>query len=337
MRLDDLEEALHESFDHDHLALYAEELRRQGDPRGEMIEIDLHSDRQIDTDETGELIGEMAERRRALRLELLGPVAAAHPLVRLRYGFVDLMFALRDDMRVGAVQAFDSVLLGPLGRFIRDVTLYGDGQRLRDLMVSLAQKPRPFLTRLSLESPHHLHYVDLPPEVAARAVEMLPRLERIEASGRRVIPSVEFPTVRQVVTHCYDAVVPLCKSNGGPPCFPLADAVNLRIAWTVAPAQLETMLPPRQLPMLRELDVSRCVEPVGDGAGYDVFRYIRGLEIAPQIERLRVPSVDRLEQAINLQAAIDRMPGLVELGIAGSYPLRAEPLRHKRASFRPIA
>jgi hypothetical protein len=337
MRLDDLEEALHDSFDHDHLAIYADELQRRGDPRGELIAIDLHDDSQVDNDETGELTGELAERRRTLLKELLGPVASAHPLVRCRYGFVDLMFALRDEMRSGSMLAFDAALLGPLGKYVRDVTLYGDGQRLRDLMVSLAQQPRPFLTRLSIEGPHHLHYIDLPKDVAARAATMMPRLETLEAFGRRAFPSVVFPTVRNVVSHCYDAVTALCSTNGSPtPCFPRVDNVSLRLVWTLPAAQLEALLPPAQLPRLRELDVSRCTEPVGDSAGYDVFRYLRQSAIAPQIERLRVPAVDQIEQAVNLQATINRMPQLVELGIAGRYTLRASPLRHPTATVRPI-
>jgi hypothetical protein len=337
MRRDDLEEALHDAFDHDNLALYAEELQRQGDPRGELIAIDLRSDEQIDVDETGELTGELADRRRALLLELLGPVASKHPLVRCRYGFVDLMFPLRDEMRVGSLQAFDALLLGPLGKYVRDVTFSGDGQRLRDLMASLGQQPRPFLTRLSLEGPHPLHYIDLPKEIAVRASSMMPRLATLECNGRRAMPPVELPTVRAVVSHCYDAVTALCASNGGPPCFPLVDRVNLRLAWTLPANQLEALLPPAQLPSLRELDMSRCTDPIGEAAGDDVFRFLRGIAIAPQVERLRVPAVDRVEQAVNLQAAIDRMPGLVELGIAGSYPLRAERLRHPTASVRPIA
>jgi hypothetical protein len=329
MRRDDLEEALHDAFDHEHLALYAEELQRLGDPRGELIAIDLRSDEEGET-------AALAERRRELLQLLLGPVAVGHPLVRCRYGFVDLMFALQGDMRVGAFPAFESVLRGPFGTYLRDVTLYGDGTHLRDLMTSLGQRPRPFLTRLSLEGPHELHYIDLPRELAIRAAGMLPRLKILEASGRRAVPPVEFPTVRQVVSHCYDAVTALCASNGGPPCFPLVDSVNLRLVWTIPPLQLEALLPPAQLPALRELDVSRCTEPVGDGAGYDVFRYLRESAIAPQIARLRVPAVERMEQANNLQAAINRMPGLLKLGIAGSYPLRAEPLRHPTASIYPV-
>jgi hypothetical protein len=329
MRRDDLEEELHDAFDHDHLALYAEELQRQGDPRGELIALDLRSDAEGETPELG-------ERRRELIVSLLGPVAAAHPLVRCRYGFVDLMFALREEMHAGSMQAFDAVLRGPLGTYVRDATLYGDGQRLRELMSSLGLRMRPFLTRLSLAGPHNLHYVDLPLELAVRAAGMLPRLQRLEAIGRRVVPPIEFPTVREVVSHCYDAMPALCASNGGPPCFPLVEHVNLRLVWTVPPLQLESLLPPAQLPALRDLNVSRCTEPIGDSAGYDVFRYLRNTAIAPQLERLRVPAVARLEQAINLQAAINRIPGLVELGIAGSYPLRAEPLRHPTASIHPI-
>jgi hypothetical protein len=329
MRRDDLEEALHAAFDHEHLALYAEELLRLGDPRGELIALDLRLD-------AAGAPAALVERRRDLIASLLGPVASAHPLVRCRYGFVDLMFAVRDELRVGSMPAVDAVLKGPLGTFVRDVTLYGDGQRLRELMTSLGERPRPFLTRLSIEGPHNLHYIDLPRELAVRAAGMLPRLRRLEASGRRAVPPVEFPTVREVVANCYDAMPALCASNGGPPCFPLVDRVNLRLVWTVPPLQLESLLPPSQLPALRDLDVSRCTEPVGDSAGYDVFRYLRQTAIAPQIERLRVPGVDHLEQANNLQAAINRMPGLIELGIAGSYPLRAEPLRHRLAAIRPV-
>lgn len=329
MRRDDLEDALHDAFDHEHLAVYAEELQRQDDPRGELIAIDLRSDQEGPAEE-------LMERRRALLGSLLGPAAAGHPLVRCRYGFVDLMFAMHEEMRVGAYAAFDAVLSGPLGPYVRDVTFYGDGVRLRELVSILAQHPRPFLTRLALEGPHALHYVDLPKDLAARASKMMPRLVTLEASGRRAVPPVEFPTVRNVVSHCYDAVTALCASNGGPPCFPRADRVNLRLFWTLQTLQLEALLPPAQLPLLRELDMSRCAEPVSDATGYDIFKYLRGIAIAPQLERLRVPAVEHVEQAVNLQAAINRMPGLVEIGIAGSYPLRAEPLRHPTAAIRPI-
>ncbi|HWO17623.1 MAG TPA: hypothetical protein VNO30_02565 [Kofleriaceae bacterium] len=336
MRRDDLEEALHDAFDHDHLALYAEELQRLGDPRGELIALDLRAREQVAEEISHDsLYGEAADRRRELLGELLGP-AASHPLVRCRYGFVDLMFAFQHEMLAGSMAAFDGVLRGPLGTYVRDVTFYGDGPRLRELMTQLAQRPRPFLRRLSLEGPHELHYVDLPREVAVRAASMMPRLRTLEAKGRRVIPMVEFPTVREVVAHCADAVTGLTASSGGPPCFPAADSVNLRLVWTLPQSQLEALLPPTQLPALRELDVSRCTEPVGADAGYDVFKYLRGIAIAPQIERLRVPPVEHVEQAANLQAAINRMPSLVELGLVGTYPLRAEPLRHPTAAIRPI-
>jgi hypothetical protein len=336
MRRDDLEEALHDAFDHDHLALYAEELQRLGDPRGELIALDLRAREAVAEEISHDsLYGDSADRRRELLGTLLGP-AASHPLVRCRYGFVDLMFAFQHEMLAGSMAAFDSVLRGPLGSYVRDVTFYGDGPRLRELVTHLAQRPRPFLTRLSLEGPHELHYVDLPREIVVRAASMMPRLRTLAAKGRRVIPMVEFPTVREVVAHCADAVTGLTASSGGPPCFPAADSVNLRLVWTLPQGQLESLLPPAQLPALRELDVSRCTEPVGDGAGYDVFKYLRGIAIAPQLERLRVPPVEHVEQAVNLQAAINRMPSLVELGLVGTYPLRAEPLRHPTAAIRPI-
>ncbi len=43
MRRDDLEEGLHGGLDRDQLAVYADELQRLGDPRGELITIDLYA------------------------------------------------------------------------------------------------------------------------------------------------------------------------------------------------------------------------------------------------------------------------------------------------------
>ena len=67
-----------------------------------------------------------------------------------------------------------------------------------------------------------------------------------------------------------------------------------------------------------------------------MFRYLRGSAIVPQIERLRVPRLGNVEQTVNLQATINRMPALVEIRIPGAYPLRAEPLRHPTAAIRPL-
>jgi uncharacterized protein (TIGR02996 family) len=42
MSLDELEAVLHEPYDDDTLAVHADELQRAGDPRGELIALDLH-------------------------------------------------------------------------------------------------------------------------------------------------------------------------------------------------------------------------------------------------------------------------------------------------------
>ena len=163
---------------------------------------------------------------------------------------------------------------------------------------------------------------------------MLPRLHTLEVSGRRVVPMVVFPTVEHLIASGYDAVAALRPSSTGPVCFPSAGTLDLGVGWPPGTVELDGLLPAAQLPRVTRLDVVRCVQPTGAEPGHDVFRFLRTLSISPQLEWLRVPPVLSDEQAINLQAAIDRMPRLVELELQGHFAPELRPLRHETAQIR---
>jgi hypothetical protein len=328
MRRDDLEEGLLGGLDRDLLAVYADELQRLGDPRGELITIDLYAD---DSGPSAEL----TERKRTIVNGLLGSGIADHPSVVFRYGFIDLVEPPADQQEAAGASppAVDGVLDGPLGRYVRHVALVGNTERVRDLMVVLARHVRPFLTQLAIHGQSWLNRVDLPAELVARVVAAVPQLHTLEVSGRRVLPMIPFPTVRHLVASGYDALAALRPQATGPACFPLAGSLDLGVGWPPGTGELEGLLPPPQLPELTRLDLVRCDGQMGPDPSHDVFRFLRTLAIAPQLAWLRVPAVRTDEQATNLQAAIDRMPGLAELVVTDRY---APPklLHHDRAEIQ---
>lgn len=329
MRRDDLEEGLHRGLDRDHLAVYADELQRLGDPRGELITIDLH------TEERGGSIA-LAERRRSLLATLLGPDLAAHPVVRSRYGFVDLIEPPggSHESEEATAAAIDVVLSGLLGRYVREVSLVGTTEHVRDVLSTLAEQPRPFLTRLAIRGHSWLNRVDLPADLVERVAAAVPHLHTLEVSGRRVVPMVVFPTVQHLVATGYDAVAGLRSGPGAPVCFPLAGGIDLGVGWPPGSVELDGLLAAEQLPLVTRLDVVRCDQPVGAEPSHDVFRFLRTLSIAAQLEGLRVPPVRTDDQALHMQAAIDRMPRLAVLEVHGHYGPASRVLRHESAEIR---
>lgn len=328
MRRDDLEEGLHGGLDRDQLAVYADELQRLGDPRGELITIDLYA-------EASGSSAELAERKRAIVSSLLGPEIADHPSVVFRFGFIELVEPPPDQQEAAGASpaAADAVLLGPLGRYVRRAALVGNTERVRDLMAALSHDIRPFLTHLAIHGQSWLNRVDLPTELVARVVEAVPRLHTLEVSGRRVLPMIPFPTVRHLVASGYDALAALRPQATGPACFPVTGSLDLGVGWPPGTGELEGLLPPPQLPELTRLDLVRCDGQMGPDPSHDVFRFLRTLAIAPQLAWLRVPAVRTDEQATNLQAALDRMPVLAELVVEDRY---APPklLHHDTATIR---
>lgn len=327
--LDALEAALHDLFggemyftwpderQRQQLAVYADELQRIGDPRGELIALDLHIDAHGETPE-------LKAHRDELAARLTGLSWARRSGVIFQYGFLEISYIGKEDLAL-----IDALLLGPIGRYLRKLDVGGSPEFLRDVVTSLAQHPRPFLHQLELTQMSAWRNIELPARLVARAAELMPRLARLKIAHAR-LPLVAFPTVQELRVMGHRTVAALTAPGGSPVCFPRVHSLELTIQLSSS-ADHHGLIPPSQFPALRRLDISRLTA-VYDPPNEGLFRLLRTLEIAPQLEHLCVPQVLTAQHAINLQAALDRMPRLRELAIAGEPTAAA--FAHPTAEIR---
>src|SRR5882724_9755150 len=115
-----LEAALAVSWDRETLAVYADHLMSEGDPRGELIVLDL----ELATRSTPELVA----RRASLLSGWLGRLVPSDPHTAwvgdsFRFGFLeDLVLDERDSMHA---QRLASILESPLAPYLKRVTVRG--------------------------------------------------------------------------------------------------------------------------------------------------------------------------------------------------------------------
>lgn len=130
-RRDEIEAALAASFDREHLAVYADVLQSEGDPRGELIAIDLH----------GEPGPDVARRRRELVEGLLGPQLSLDdpPFARFELGFLELVLERKN------LDHQKLLLAGELGEYLRRVQIQGVASYIEAAVTMLVARSRPWL------------------------------------------------------------------------------------------------------------------------------------------------------------------------------------------------
>jgi hypothetical protein len=148
-RRDDIERALAAKFDREHLAEYGDFLMTEGDPRGELVALDL----QI---EQHGAMRDLEERRLDVLRAIVGSELVALPFVKLRYGFAELAIDGRT-YRHRHRRELDRFLAGALGAFVRRATVRGGEQLLRDAVGGLVRRRHPWLHELRI----HYSMLDL--------------------------------------------------------------------------------------------------------------------------------------------------------------------------------
>jgi hypothetical protein len=161
-----LEAGLQEAFDFAALAVYADALQGDGDPRGELIALDLYP-----APDDPAWWG----RRRAALGAWLGEPMAARLGHLVQHGFIH-------ELREGPLAA--DVLDGPLGDYVRGYSAWG-GERVARGLERLASRPRPWLARISVTS----WSAPLPDELCERVVAAAPRLGAIHSHGKKLFRS----------------------------------------------------------------------------------------------------------------------------------------------------
>ncbi len=126
--------------DRDLLAVYADALVARGDPRGELIALDLHVER------AGAAPSALWARREELERIVLGSPEAELPAARLRRGFLELDYDVLADEDVT-----DDLLERPIGHYLRRLRVVAEqpGRAVSVLVRALAH-PRPHLMSLAL-------------------------------------------------------------------------------------------------------------------------------------------------------------------------------------------
>jgi hypothetical protein len=132
----ELELAVRASWDREAIAIYADHLQAIGDPRGELVAIDLR------IDEAGADAAVIARRN-----ELIAAWFGADlPPGTVRYGFVDV-----DATGSTGQLQLTAALRGPGAAYVRSVALAGESPQVAAALALLAERPHPWLTSLTVK------------------------------------------------------------------------------------------------------------------------------------------------------------------------------------------
>ena len=189
----ELEQALITRWDRETLLVYADALQASGDPRGELMVLDLEAE------ERG-VTPELALRRRKALFEWLGgSTIRGRPVheASFRYGFATDFFAT-GDRTSQATDYLDALFRSPAGSYVRGVTLaVGTPSELGDAFDVLARVQRPWLERLEFR------VVTPGPQVkedrVAALIAATPRLQTIAVFGAHAVGTFSHPAVRKLV------------------------------------------------------------------------------------------------------------------------------------------
>lgn len=285
------------------LQVYADHLESIGEPRGELISIDLRIDESGPTPEL-----------RAYSKELIDRWFGFQP-AGVRHGFVDI-----DATSAHPVEQLE-LLDGPAAPFVKSINIVGAPSTINDGLAKLAETPRPWLVRLVVRQWSEGKTPTIGTAGAEALAACAPHLAHLEVDGRRVFRDFTHPRLGSARLSGIDAIGAL----DAPALHTLDFALHAHLASTHEPKllvrQLRTLVPAALTPKLATLDLSRnlpgYLDPDTLGGGEDIFAVLDDyLAVRAQLEVLRMPKATPAQLA-TLQAARRNMPKLRECVVAG--------------------
>ena len=287
----DIEGRLRERWDREVLAVYADALQSAGDPRGELIAIDLHVDAHGRSDE-------LARRKD----ELLGKLLGIHRnSAQCRYGFIGF-----DLSAIESTRPLADVLGGPLAGYIRDVVASG-APTIALVARLLSQGTHPWLTRLALEARGALGPTLVGEGGTAALAKALPNLDHLEVLGSPGVTRLVHPRLRSL------------RVTGLWALTELVDRASLQALESLDLSLPEgrpsvPVLARERFPALRRLDLARNAPPDTERT-IDAIGMLELEPIVAQLTHLRIPVIESLAAKQRLDRVIARMPKLVELEV----------------------
>ncbi len=302
-----VEDDLAASWDAAHLAVYGDYLMSLGDPRGELIALDL-------------LGGgpEVIARKNELLVAWIGEALLARILATgaIECGFVEL-YVDENPLLLA------DVLASPAGPFLRTLTMRGRGTTVFRMMTALVADARPWLARLAVVQTSPAGAPVARP-ITHPIASALPRLAELDVTGDDVFSRLAIPQLRTLRITGVAAIAPPAE---------LPAVIALDVAFgvpgthrTPSHAALADLAPPERFPALVRLDLSRnepgAFAPHNLGLAVDPFAWLCDREIRAQLVDLAIPSVRTEAQSETLQRALDGMPALRRIEQVRRYALR---------------
>ena len=310
-----LEAALAASWDRDTLAVYADHLQAEGDPRGELIALDLEIEAHGNT-------LELSKRRTSLLFAWLGalvPVDNVHASWvgdSLRFGFVeDLVYS---GHQPNAALRLEQALASPAGPYVRGLTMTGTAPELEAGLAVIARREHAWLGRLAISG---FHQVPVSPSVASAAFRALPRLHTLELAQAAAFGPLSHPSIKRLVIRGRDVYAALGDGASFDDVTELVldlktsqyDEVYDEDYEQPAPAA-PLPLPAVAFPSLRRLDLATTANV---DAAYEL---LKTFEARTRITSLRIPQLRNAHDREDLVAAIHDMRALETIEVAhGSY------------------
>lgn len=350
---DGLEAALLASWDRETLAVYADHLQAQGDPRGELIALDL----ELATRSTPELVA----RRTSLLTGWLGRLVPSDPHTpwigdSFRFGFVDNL-VLED--HADALAQLAQMLASPLAPYLKRVTIRGSATHAAAMLRGLALdgdhlRDHAWLTELTIRLASR-GFVD--PAAVEAWIAATPALQRLDVQGHEVFAAFPHPRLARLRITGATALPGLFDRDA-----PMAGVHELDLAFDQPPEPGSYDIPAAgpigalQLPALRTLDLSRN-EPEArrvtygdpDDEYYDAedpddgprdagtptaLELLAAQPIRRQLTHLTLPSIRSRGELERLERIASQMPALVEVAIARAHYFKLPPaLATTRARF----
>lgn len=320
----DLEAAVRATWDREAIEIYADHLQAIGDPRGELIAIDLRIDDRGPT-------AELRARRAELSEQLFG---AALPPGLVKFGFIDA-----DATGMAPASQLATVLRGPGAMFVRSVALAGTTAQNRIALEQLAAEERPWLTKLVIRQWQETTALTLGNEETKKLFARLPALTTLELEGRRILGNVAHPNVRAITITGFDALAALSDPTRIWPRVAKIDfAFHCQFASQFAdpPIELISRLFAGGLPALEELELSRNepghVEPRSLGGELVIPAFALRFSHHPRLAVLALPSL-RSEPAVatieRLLASLDALREVIVWGPSQRMPASRATVRER--------
>ncbi len=307
----------------DLLRTYADHLQSDGDPRGELIKLDLG----------GIASGEVSERRAELLAQWIGPSLASNPAIRTACGLISADVGEEDSGLIS------ELLASVASRHLEALDFLGERALFQAGLDQLSRSLHPWLGVISFREKQvedHNAVTPIDQETISNLIRRTPVLRLLEVSGARLMKDFPHPALISLRVDGYDSISSLSGTGEGFPRVSFLDLAFQRpnAVGGVSAGCRENIVPSSHFPALETLDLSRnepgySLSPHLGGA-LSAFAFLRSLPIKGQLTGLRVPSIRSDQDADDLQAALDEMPRLVELDVVRAYGQRHQ-LRHPTA------